>query len=169
VWFPEGGGFIVKKVEDKKVSLVRCVNYSTPMKNVTGLKLLLFDLGYSFTDEDAQWDDVPLNEEDMDKMNEDYNNTIVASWRTSSGFPLSEIDGLKYFPKIVHTQEVLSEDGDITELYHWAVPLRCPETDEEVIVNPQDYSLLYGAEALHRVLHGSDIPSTHKREDGGVN
>lgn len=163
VWFPEGGGFIVKKVEDKKVSLVRCVNYSTPMKNVTGLKLLLFDLGYSFTDEDAQWDDVPLSEEDMDKMNEDYNNTIVASWRTSSGFPLSEIDGLKYFPKIVHTQEVLSEDGDITELYHWAVPLRCPETDEEVIVNPQDYSLLYGAEALHRVLHEGVIYQAHTR------
>ena len=87
----------------------------------------------------------------------------MASWRTSSGFPLSEIDGLKYFPKIVHTQEVLSEDGDITELYHWAVPLRCPETDEEVIVNPQDYSLLYGAEALHRVSHEGIIYQAHTR------
>ena len=53
VWFPEGGGFIVKKVEERKISLVRCVNFTAPMKNVSGLKLLLFDLGYTFTDEDA--------------------------------------------------------------------------------------------------------------------
>lgn len=163
VWFPEGGGFIVKKVEERKISLVRCVNYTTPMKNVSGLKLLLFDLGYNFTEEGAQWDEVPLSEGDMDKMNEDYNDTIVQSWRCNCGYPLSEIDGIQYFPKIVHTEERINEDGDLNELYHWAVPMNCTSCDEEIITNPQDYSLLYGAEALHRVSHGGVIYQAHTR------
>ncbi len=164
-WSPDGMGFLLKKVEDKKLVLVRCINHYTVLRSISGLKTLAFDLGYTVSDSDIEFDDVPESSEDAQRINDLYKQIIVDNWKCEScGFPIVEMDASNVFPTLIETTEMLDEDGNVVEYDWWGMILVCPSCGHETTMTIENFTNSHGEVLVHRIKDGNTIYQAHTRQ-----
>jgi hypothetical protein len=162
-WTPEGMGFMIQKIKDKKINLVRCINHHEILKTIAGLKLLVFDLGYTFSEDDANFDDLPSTQDEAVELEKEYEDVVISSWKCECGFPIVEMDARKYFPTLVDTTEYLDEQGELKEREWWGMPLICPSCSVENMLTPDVFLKSHSERLLHRATHDGVIYQAHTR------
>lgn len=190
VWAPDGTGLIFLKIEEKKWSLMRAVDHEATRDTLSGIRALMFDLGYTLDEEETLWDNAPETMEDAMEIEASQKKDIANSWADEDGMKLSEMNPEVAFPVFIEEKEVLLEEGDTETIDVWAYRLLNPSTQKTVDIDPDDYRLLvddqhfmryrnnegtvfqaltrremmeYGNDKLLGVVIGSECPDTGER------
>ena len=144
-----GLGFVLMKKSDSELSLVTCVSDELVKTNLAGLQVLLYDLGYTYSDLDANWVDPPESQEDMVQFEKMTEELVIKSWKCECGYPMIEIDTTDCFARFINTDEVLLDNGDTEEIEIWTYPLICA-CGRRLDVNPDDFIRMHGQAKMHR-------------------
>ena len=135
------------------------------MRSISGLKTLGFDLGYTISDSDIEFDDVPESSEDAQRINDLYKQIIVDNWKCEScGFPIVEMDASNVFPTLIETTEMLDEDGNVVEYDWWGMILVCPSCGHETTMTIENFTNSHGEVLVHRIKDGNTIYQAHTRQ-----
>ncbi len=142
VWAPDGTGLVFSKSGRRSWTLLRAVDHTTVRETLSGIRALMFDLGYTLSDEETIWDEAPKTREEAEEIEAMQKRDIANSWTDTDGTMLKDMDPYNSFPRLVGTREVESVDGEMVETEIWAYPLVNPNTGTEVELDPEDFRLL---------------------------
>ena len=142
VWAPEGTGLIFLKTDERKWELVRAVDLDATKDTLSGIRALMFDLGYSLNEDNVEWDAAPETMEDALAIEESQKQDIANSWADEDGTQLIEMNPEGTFPRFIGMRGIQSDKGDTKEVELWTYPLLNPNTGEEVELDPDDYRML---------------------------
>lgn len=144
VWAPEGQGFIMQKNDVKELTLIRAVKHPLTIESLNGINNLLFELGYSYSEDGVLWEDAPNNDEEIEAIVTSHKQTVVDSWKCECGNPLKEIDIKEVYPIFIEKQQ--GTDGSHYE--HWNYQLDCP-CGKGIDMDPHDFQIMHGMKRFH--------------------
>ena len=142
VWAPDGTGLIFLKTEERKWELVRAVDHDASKDTLSGIRTLMFDLGYSLKEDNVNWDEAPETMEEAYAIEESQKQDVANSWADDDGTKLIDMNPHNTYPKFLHEKEVLLDNGDTETIEVWTYPLMNPNTGKEVQLDPDDYRML---------------------------
>jgi len=142
VWAPDGTGLIFLKEEEKKWTLMRAVDHGATKDALSGIRALMFDLGYTLDEENVMWDEAPQTMEEAAEIEASQKRDIANSWSDEDGMKLSEMNPHDSYPMFVEAKDVLLDDGNTEEIDIWVFPLTNPNTGNVTKLDPDDYRLL---------------------------
>lgn len=166
VWSPDGTGLIFLKTDEKKWTLVRAVNHEATIDTLSGIRTLMFDLGYALDETDTEWDEAPKTMEEAAEIESSQKQDIANSWADEDGTKLKDMNPHETFPLYVKDNEVLLENGDTEVIEVWAYPLLNFKTGNTVDIDPDDYRLLTDDKHFMRYMNkeGVIIQALTRRE-----
>ncbi len=142
VWAPDGTGLIFLKAEERKWELVRAVDHDASKDTLSGIRALMFDLGYSLKEDDVEWDPAPETMEEANAIEESQRQDVANSWADEDGTKLIDMNPHNTYPKFLEEKEVLLDNGETETIEIWTYPLMNPNTGKEVQLDPDDYRML---------------------------
>ena len=142
VWAPDGTGLIFLKTNDEAWKLMRAVDHDSTKGALSGIRTLMFDLGYYLDEQEVHWDDSPETIEEAAEIEASQKRDIANSWTDEDGMKLSEMDPYLAFPLLLGKNETNLDEGTKDSVDTWAFPLTNPETGRVTKLDPGDFRLL---------------------------
>ena len=152
VWMPEGSGLTYVKEGDNKWRLQSMLDSDEVRENHNRMKILMWDVGISVTDDEATILPVPATSEEAYLQEVTNKREIAKSWADKDGTLLLDMGLENVFPKFIEDREVLLDNGETTTIEVWGYSVTNPNTGEEIVIDPDDYHLLMGDQYFMRFI-----------------
>jgi len=121
-WTPQKTSYILMNTGDKNLSLIRCIKHPEIIESLKRIHALLIDSGFTYTENDVIWDDVPFNEQEMSELAQEYVETEIDCWKCTCGIRLKEMNFDDVFPEY-HKYDKNSSQSQ-NEI--WVYNVECP-------------------------------------------
>ena len=149
LWQPAGLGLSYVRSGDREIQLVSQENNPTSAQARIRMKLLAESIGWSVDESNVQLKDVQhLSPQEAHMQEMALRQEMAQNWKCQCGTPLSAFpleDG-----KWVHDgqSEMKLPNGEVELVEQWSVAIDCPVCELRIPLEPYDYGLLAGDDAM---------------------
>jgi|TARA_R100001463_G_scaffold13485_6_gene36303 hypothetical protein len=164
IWRPEGTGLRYRKKDETTLTLQHRIDHPDSLHHHERIKRLCDVVKIEIEDDDVMVTSPALSAEEAYMIEMQERQQIAAGWTIPDGKGgekrLVDLPLDKAYPKYLGDREILLDDGNTTTIEDWAVALPytafrdSDDTDEEVMMNPDDYNLMAGDALFMRYLNG---------------
>ena len=149
LWQPAGLGLSYVKEEDKHVKLIEQENNPMSAQARIRMRMLIESVGWSVDESEVHvidTKDISPQERHMQEMM--MRQEIAQSWKCNCGTSLAVFELEKGVWTFDGQQEMTLPDGGTETVEQWSVVVECPVCDAKIPMEPYDYGLLAGDEAM---------------------
>ena len=149
MWEPMGLGLCYVKTGDKSVSLASQENTPISAQARIRMRMLIENIGWKGDETETKI----VNVENLDPAERhmramQMRQEQAQNWKCDCGTPLSAFPLEEGVWNFYGQEEMTAPDGETGVVEQWAVVISCPVCDKEIPVEPYDYALLAGDDAM---------------------
>lgn len=149
LWQPAGLGLSYVRDGDRSVKLISQENNPTSAQARIRMRLLIESVGWQVDEDEAQLKEVQHLSPQQHHMQElMMRQEMAQNWKCACGTPLSAFPLEEGEWKFDGQKEMVLPDGEKEIVEEWWVHTQCPVCEIVVPVEPYDYGLLAGDEAM---------------------
>lgn len=149
VWQPAGLGLTYVRDGEKSITLVEQENNPTSAQARIRMRILVEGLGWTVDESGTALTDVQhLSPQERHMQEMMMRQEMAQNWKCECGTPLSAFD-LEFCNWVTEGQrEMILPDGSTEMVEDWHVMIECPVCSKDTAMEPYDYALLAGDDAM---------------------
>lgn len=145
VWSPDSSGVTYIKQDDDTFALVRMVDHPTAKEHHAKFSILFDAVGLKVIEGDGEIVVPPAMTPQENAVQEyEHKQNIAQGWQCSCEYPLANFELENKEVRFVEDREVLLSDGETQNIEVWAIEIACPNCENVIDMDPDDYNLLAG-------------------------
>jgi len=149
LWQPAGLGLSYVRTGEKSISLITQENNPTSAQARIRMRLLIEGVGWQVDESEAQLKDVQHLSPQQQHMQEMMMRQEMAqNWKCNCGTPLSAFPLEEARWNFDGQEEMILPTGEKELVEQWSVITQCPVCETIVPLEPYDYGLLAGDDAM---------------------
>ena len=149
LWQPAGLGLSYIRTGEKSISLITQENNPTSAQARIRMRLLIESVGWQVDESEAQLKDVQHLSPQQQHMQEMMMRQEMAqNWKCNCGTPLSAFPLEEARWNFDGQEEMILPTGEKELVEQWSVITQCPVCEAIVPLEPYDYGLLAGDDAM---------------------
>lgn len=169
LWQPAGLGLSYIRTGEKSISLITQENNPTSAQARIRMRLLIEGVGWQVDESEAQLTDVQHLSPQQQHMQEMMMRQEMAqNWKCNCGTPLSAFPLEEARWNFDGQEEMILPTGEKELVEQWSVITQCPVCEAIVPLEPYDYGLLAGDDAMTTYSFRTSIPESRQPSIGHV-
>lgn len=153
LWEPSGYGLIFVREEGNKLKLLQQMNNPISAQMRIRIRVLLGQIGWDIDESETQLVDAEqLSPQEQHMKEMEFRQEMAQNWNCECRTPISAFPLEQGRWVFRGEQEMITPDGRMEKAENWIVEVDCPVCDSTIPMEPYDYGLVAGDEAMIKYL-----------------